>query len=258
MIKVIEYRYSFLFFVLLSYPVIAFSQKADSTKVTSNFGGAVTVINNGISFIPTFSLGKPAAIFDMSVGRRLTFEPQFRFALEGKPWSFIFWWRYKLLKTNKFGVTIGAHPAILFKTITETTNEVSQEILRAQRNVAAEISPNYFITKNISIGMYYLYGYCLENFSIKNTHFLTLNTNFSNIRLAYQYYMKFTPQVYYLNTDKQDGFYFTSALTLANRKIPLSVTTVINKVIRTNITGGKDFVWNVSLTYSFNKRYSEQ
>jgi len=38
-----------------------------------------------------FTLGKPAAIFDLSVGNeRLAFEPQFRFSLEGKPWSFIF------------------------------------------------------------------------------------------------------------------------------------------------------------------------
>ena len=36
-----------------------FAQSTDNKSVTSNFGGAVTVTNNGISFIPTFSLGKP-------------------------------------------------------------------------------------------------------------------------------------------------------------------------------------------------------
>ena len=77
-------------FVLLSLTYVSFSQKNDSTNVPGHFGGAVTVTNNGISFIPNFSLGKPAAIFDLSIGRRLSFEPQFRFALEGKPWSFLF------------------------------------------------------------------------------------------------------------------------------------------------------------------------
>ncbi len=244
-----------LILVLLNLSHLAFSQKTDSLRVVSHFGGAVTVTNNGISFIPTFSLGKPAAIFDMTMGRKLSFEPQFRFALEGKPWSFIFWWRYKLVKTNKVEVSIGVHPAVLFKTITDTINGISQEMIRAQRNVAAEFSPNYFLTKNISVGIYYLYGYCLENYSIKNTHFLTFNASFSNISLPYQFYIKFTPQVYYLNMDKQEGFYFTSALTLSNRKIPLSVSTVINKIIQTNITASQNFVWNVSLIYSFNKNY---
>lgn len=60
-----------LFFIILNLSYYSFSQNTDGTKVTSNFGGAITVTNNGISFIPTFSLGKPAAIFDMSVGRKI-------------------------------------------------------------------------------------------------------------------------------------------------------------------------------------------
>jgi len=172
----------FSLFILLNLYYVSFSQNHESTKVASHFGGAITVTNNGISFIPNFTLGKPAAIFDMSVGRKLSFEPQFRFALEGKPWSFIFWWRYKLVKTNKVAVTLGAHPAFLFRTITDTINGVSQEIIKVQRNVAVELSPNYFLTKNISIGMYYLYGYSLEKDVIKNVHYLTLNANFSFIQ----------------------------------------------------------------------------
>jgi hypothetical protein len=81
-----------LLWVLLLFNHLAFSQEADSTKAVYHFGGAVTVTNNGISLLPTFSLDKPAVMFDMSVGgKKLSFEPQFRFSLEGKPWAFIFW-----------------------------------------------------------------------------------------------------------------------------------------------------------------------
>ena len=251
-------KQSVLGMILLNLSFSLFSQNPNSTKVACHFGGAVTVTNNGISFIPTFSLGKPATIFDLNVGKkRLSFEPQFRFSLEGKPWSFLFWWRYKLIKTTKISVTIGAHPALSFKTLTITTDGVAQEIIKAQRYVAGELSPNYFLAKNISIGMYYLYSHGIEKDAVQNTHFLTLNSSFSNLKLSKQFFMKFTPQVYYLKMDKQDWFYFTSALTLANRKIPLSVTAVINKIIQTDITASKNFVWNVSLIYSFNKKYSE-
>lgn len=258
MIKLNYYRNSLLLFVLLISTGVGFSQDNDSTKLVNNFGGAATITNNGISFIPTFSLGKPAAIFDMAVGRKLSFEPQFRFSLEGKPWSMLFWWRYKLLKTNRFSFNLGTHLGLPYKTITDTTNGVTTETLTTKRYLAGELVPNYFLTKNISIGIYYLYSRGLDKGTTRNTHFLTLNANFSNIRLPSQFYMKFVPQVYYLKLDKQDGFYYTATLTLANRKIPLSISTLINKVIQTNITASKDFVWNLSLIYSFNKKYVEK
>jgi hypothetical protein len=243
-----------LFIFLLNVSFYAYSQKTDSTKLPLHVGGAATVTNNGISFIPTFTLGKPAAIFDMSVGRKLSFEPQFRFALEGKPWSFIFWTRYKLVRTNKVALTVGAHPAILFKTITETTDGITKEYIRAQRNLAAEFSPNYFLTKNISVGIYYLYGYSLESYAVRNIHYLTLNANFSRISLPSDFYLKFSPQFYYLNMDKQDGFYCSTTFTIARKNFPIAVSGLINQAIHTDIVS-KEFVWNISLIYSFGNEY---
>ena len=245
-------------FVLLSLTYVSFSQKNDSTNVPGHFGGAVTVTNNGISFIPNFSLGKPAAIFDLSIGRRLSFEPQFRFALEGKPWSFIFWWRYKLLKTEKFQINIGAHPAIVFRTKSFLVDNISKETIVAERYLAGELSPNYSFSKNINIGMYYLYGYCIEKDATKNTNFLALRCNFSNIKLSKQILIRFNPQIYYLKMDDKDGFYYSSALTLARRNFPVSISALINQPFHTNIAAGKDFIWNASLIYSFNKEYVEK
>jgi hypothetical protein len=75
--------------------------KNDSTKGIHHYGTVVSVTAKGISTIPSFTLGKPAVIFDVAMGtRKLSFESQFRFSLEGKPWSFLFWWRYKLLTTD--------------------------------------------------------------------------------------------------------------------------------------------------------------
>ena len=266
--KLFEFLFSFLkstnrlqfvlVVVLLNVGYSSLAQKSDSTKVTTNFGGAVSITNNGISFIPTFSLGKPTVIFDLSVGRRLTFEPQLRFSLEGKPWSFIFWWRYKLLKTDKFSINLGTHLGLPFKTITETTNGVGTESITTKRYLAGELAPNYRLSKDISIGLYYLYSRGIDIGTTKDTHFLTFNANFSNIRLTKQFYMKFLPQVYYLKMDNQDGFYFTSALTLASRKVPISISSVINKIIQTDITASRNFVWNLSLIYSFNKKYVRQ
>jgi hypothetical protein len=112
--KIVWIRIALQLVVILSIPESAFSQRADSTKVISNFLGVVSLTNKGISTIPNLTLGKPAIIFDLAIGRKLTFEPQFRFALEGKPWSILFWGRYKLLTTQKFKLNVGAHPALSF------------------------------------------------------------------------------------------------------------------------------------------------
>ena len=245
-------------FVLSSLTYLSFSQKTDSIKVPFNFGGAVTVTNKGISLIPNLTLGKPAAILDLSMGKgKFSFEPQFRFALEGKPWSFIFWGRYELIKTNKFTFKIGAHPAFAFKTITDSTEGTAKEIISTQRFLAGELVPNYFITKNISIGMYYLHAYGIEKDVIKNTHYLALRSNFSDIRLSKQFFIKFNPQIYYLKMDENDGFYFSATLTLARRNFPLSVSSLINQTIQTEIPTGEEFIWNVSLIYTFSKKYME-
>lgn len=243
---------------LLQLALFSFSQTIDSTREISHFSSAVSVTNNGISLIPTFSLGKPAAIFNMSVGKRKwSFEPELRFALEGKPWSFIFWWRYKLLTTKKFRVNVGAHPALNFKTETIAVNGDPKDVIVTQRYLAGELSPNYLLSKNLSVGMYYLHGRGMEEDAPRAVHFLTLNSNFSNVKLTEQFFLRFTPQFYYLKLDRQDGFYFTSTLTLAKRNFPLSLQSIINKTIQTNIGGSKNFVWNATLIYFFNKEYVE-
>lgn len=242
-----------LVFVLLLLTHSSFAQKRDSTKNIAHFSGFVSVTNNGISLIPTFSLGKPATIVNLSMGKgKLSFEPELRFALEGKPWSFLFWWRYKL-KTEKFMLNIGAHPALNFRTETSPVN--GNEIIVTRRYLAGEISPNYLLAKNISIGVYYLYSRGIDKGTTKNTHFLTLNGNFSDINLPKQFFMKVTSQFYYLKLDEQDGFYFTTGLTLGKRNFPFTIQTIINNTIQTDITASKNFVWNASLIYSFNKKY---
>ncbi|MFI5185105.1 MAG: hypothetical protein ACHQF0_00105 [Chitinophagales bacterium] len=234
----------------------SFSQKTDSTKTTSHFSGSIGITDNGISLIPTFSLNKPAIVFDLSIGKKkLSFEPEFSFSYDSKPWNFLFWWRYKLVHTKKFFMNLGAHPAFAFQTIPVISNGVSKNVLVPQRYFALELTPNYFPGKNVSVGIYYLYSRGLDNNSINITHFLTLNSTVSGIPLGNQLSFRFTPQFYYLKLDTQDGFYFTSSFTVDKKEFPLSVSAIINKTIKTDIVGSKNFVWNVSVIYSFNQTY---
>jgi hypothetical protein len=243
-------------FTFLLFTHVSFSQKSDSTKSISYFSGSVGVTNNGISIVPTFSLGKPAAIFMLSVRKnRFSFDPDLRFSLAGKPWGFLFWARYKVVTNKKFQMNAGTHLGLNYRRSVLKINGDSGEVNVVRRYLAAELYPRVLVTKNISVGIYYLYSHGLDKGTIGNTHFITLNTNFSNIKLSDQVFINFNPQFYYLKLDKQDGIFFTSTLTIAKKNFPFSISATINKRIESNITGSKNFIWNTSLVYSFNKKY---
>lgn len=232
------------------------AQTTDSTKVASTFGGNITLTTKGISTIPNFTLGKPAAIFELSMGRRkVFFEPQFRFGLNGKPWSFIFWWRYRLIRSEKMHLTVGAHPAITFKTMPLVNNGTTRDYLVADRYLAAEMIPSWLISRNVSVGVHYLYSLGLEKDITRNTHFISLRSSFSNIGITDQYFLRFNPQIYYLIMDERDGFYVNSTIALVKRDFPIYLSSQINTPLTTDIPSDTKVLWNISMIYNFGREY---
>ncbi len=249
-------NYHLLLAVFLMLAHFSFSQKTDSTKNITHFSGTIAATTNGISLIPTFSLNRPAVLFNFSFSKgRFSFEPDMRFSLSGKPWSFLFWWRYRV-RSDKFLFTLGAHPALNFRTQYFPTD--GSEMIVTRRFLAGEIAPNYFVSKNTSVGIYYLVSRGFDRGAPRSGHFITLNSNFRNIKLGTRFFAQFVPQLYYLKLDTVDGVYFTSTFTLAKKNFPFSIQSIINKEIESEIIGTKSFVWNVSLIYSFSKQYVRQ
>ncbi len=247
-----------LLFLFLNTFSFSYAQTIESPKTEYHFSGSIGATNNGISFIPTFSLGKPAAIFTMSVGsKKLSFEPELRTSLEGKPWSLVLWGRYKIVENSKFKLNIGAHPAIAFKSVVLNNAGILTNTIRAQRYLAGALSSAYSLTKNISIGSDYLFSRGIDEGTIHNTNFITLNTSFSNIKLTDDFALRFSPQVYYLKMDAKDGYFFSSGLTLSKKNMPISISAMINKIIKTDINT-KNFVWNATISYSFNNKFTKQ
>ena len=239
-------------------PVLS-AQKNDSTIARIyNFGGAVTIQSKGISTIPNLTLGKPAAVFDMKVGRKLTFEPQFRFALDGKPWAMVFWWRYYGSVSNKLKVTLHTNYSLSYKTITSyTSTGASQEIIRTTRYLVGAIAPNYQFNKHLSVGLYLFYNWGIEKFITRNTWMASFRPAISNIPITKDIVARISPEVYYLKMDDKDGVYLNAGFSLSKNNFPLSVSGLINKPIQSNIPAEYDLLWNVGLSYTFNKKYIE-
>ncbi|HBC79909.1 MAG TPA: hypothetical protein DEO60_15925 [Bacteroidales bacterium] len=242
--------------VCLSYTVSA--QKKDSTIARINsFGGAVTIQSKGISTIPNLTLGKPAAVFDMKLGRKLTFEPQFRFALTGKPWAMVFWWRYNHAIDGKLRMILSTNYSFSYKTITVESSGDPQEIIRTTRYLVGAIEPIYQLSKHIDIGMYLFFNYGIEKFISRNTWMVSFRPGFSNILFTKNITARINPEIYYLKMDNNDGVYLNARFSISKKNFPLSVSGLINKPVNSNIISEYDFLWNVGLSYTFNKQYME-
>jgi len=230
-----------------------------TTAKINNFTAIVTLQSKGISTIPNLTLGKPAIVFDMKLGRKLTFEPQFRFALEDvKPWAIVFWSRYYGVINDKFKITYHANYSLSYKNITSYSSTGSpQELIRTTRYLAGALSPNYQVNKYIGIGAYLFYTKGLESFITQDTYMFSFRPAFSNIPIAKNVVASVVPEIYSLIMDKNNGVFFNSRFLISKKNCPLALSGLINKPLKSTIPSEYDFLWNVGISYTLNKKYVE-
>lgn len=252
-----EKRWVFIFLLIfVSTLFFQIAKAQESAKpLVHHFNGTITATSNGISLIPSFSLGKPAVFFDLSVGgERLSFDPWLRFGMDGKPWSFVFWLRYKVVKDSRFTLNVGAHPAFIFSEMPVMVDGKEETMLVTKRFLAGEVTPMYKVSERFSFGLYYLQGHGFNPTSPYRTNFLALNTVVSDLPLFWNLEFSMNPQFYFLRVDDTSGTYITSSFTLKKKDFPISVQSIVNQKINSDVPGD-DFVWNLSLVYKFENEY---
>ena len=243
-------RNTVLLICIFLYSLNVCSQTEQGNK--TNIAGKAAITNNGISFIPNFSLEQPAAIFNLTLEKgRFSFEPELTFSLEeARAWYQVYWLRYKIIQEGNFKLRTGGHVGLNFINILDSGNN---EVIKAERYLVGELAPTYQISDHIMVGMQYMIakGYDIDTNELQ--HFLTLNANFSNIKISKLMSLEVSPQVFYLSSfDFGEGYYVASEFKLSKSNFPLSLSSVMNKKISSNIPG-KDFLWNMILSYSFGK-----
>jgi hypothetical protein len=129
------------------------------------------------------------------------------------------------------------------------------KITQARRYVATEFAPSYKVNDHLNFGVYYLKGTGMQEDGPQNIHFVNFITGISKIPLFSGYSFNITPQLYYLKSDNQDGYYFNSNLVLAKQKSPFVLMYMVNKEIRSNVAGSINFDWNISLLYNFSNKF---
>lgn len=258
MIKLIQKslsRFFTLIFVSFFVCTPLFAQEQTPASPTGQFGGVITATNNGVSIIPSFTLGRPALLVDLSLsGERFSFDPMLRFGMDGKPWSFVFWGRYKAIKDKPFTLSLGAHPAFIFAERLVKINGQEKTMLVSQRFLAMEVAPMYKFSKRLSMGLYYLRGHGFNPIPPENSNFIALNTVISGVPMGGGFNMRINPQLFYLKVDEDSGTYATSNFTVTKPGFPIGFQGLFNQKIKSTIPGD-NFIWNVGLLYLFSTPY---
>ena len=225
---------------------------------SKQIGGVITATNNGVSIIPSFTLGRPALLFDLSLsGERFSFDPMLRFGMDGKPWSFVFWGRYKAIKDKPFTLTVGAHPGFIFQERIVKVNGQEKTMFISQRFLAMEVAPMYKFSNRLSMGLYYLRGHGFNPIPPDNSNFLALNTVVSNIPVAGDFNLRVNPQLFYLKVDDTSGTYITSNFSVSKPGFPIGFQALVNQKIKSTIPGD-DFIWNVGIQYLFSNTFQKK
>ena len=231
---------------------ILFGYNTKAQRDTTLFTGSIGLTNNGFSIIPTFSLNSPAAIINLAwKKKRFSFEPDIRLVPDATKGGMLWWFRYRVVDKEKLGLRAGVHPAFTLIRRNEIADGVTKEITEMLRFGAFELVPSYQVSKKVGLSAMYLEGHGLQSHGPQTTRVLFLNTAISNIDVSKSLQFNVFPSVFFLYTDGYRGDYLTVTGVLAHKKYPFSLGSTINQTFKSNVPGNQNFMWNVTLTYSF-------
>lgn len=234
------------------------SSVASSQDSTLHFSGSIGLTTNGFSIIPTFSLNSPATMMNFAWRKdKLSFEPDIRLVPNLSKGSLIWWFRYQAIQKLKWGLRTGAHPAFSLIRREEVISGKSKEITEMLRFLAFEVVPHVQISSHVELSAMYLEGHGLQQHGPQTSRVLFLNSSFSRIPLNRSgLHLSLYPTFFYLRVDGNRGTYFSGTARISDLKFPISFQGTINQTLKSDIPNNQNFMWNLTLTYHFNKRYA--
>ena len=238
----------FLSFILLFVTSVTFSQEKPAgpdrkLKASASF----SLNSNGISSIPSFSLGKPAIVASASlIKNRFSYDPTLAYGLDLRPWYIDNWLHYKIITKPSFELRGGFNVSSFFtKHLTET-----EPLLTGERYFAFSLDGTYKFNPNTIVSLAYWNDRGQESISIKG-HFIDLTGERTDIRLGNKLLMAVNVQLFYINYDgNNDGLFVSPKISTYVRDVPLSLFFQATQSIQSNIEPWPGFRWNLGISYS--------
>lgn len=229
--------------VLLSLFSTTMLSSQDSLQVKQTWrvraNGNLQITDNGVSLFPNLSLGRPAAVLNVNVLlKNFSFEPEMRWGLNGDPWSYIFWFRYRINKV-RFQLRTGLHPAYVLseQEFMSGGNLVSRFV--ATRYLAGELAPSFQFTPHFAMTLHYLHSRASDDYGVDRSNFFSLQARLTRLGLTGPLYLNFFPQLFYLQLGEKAGLYVSESISLNHKKWPVYVSSLLTYKIDSTIPGDR-------------------
>lgn len=233
-----------------------FAQKSDSTQTEVQYSADIIFNNNGISRIPSLSLMKPAAQFNLFyIHNRWIIDPQFFFSAELKPWISNYWVHYKMIDKPNWNLVGGGSLMVTYKTVSANINNVVQDRLVGNRYLDFDLLFTKKLNSKLSFSVYYMVAKGIEETSFNNLNFFALSLPFSNISLGPKLKLKSSPQIYYLQQGEMKGYYFSDTFGIRTPGRALGLFGMFTFPFETNFVPNNGFIWSLGLNCVVGGKY---
>jgi hypothetical protein len=243
----------FAVFILFTSSTIA-GQNADSIKTKKLHAGVMFSLNsNGISSVPAFSLGDPALMASVSIGKGwFSYDPTLAYSLDGHPWFIDNWLHVKLVNMPEFELRTGMNISTYCSKYT-----VPEGVLYGvERYFAFELAATFRFANNMSLLTQYWNDRGQEDWSLKG-HFLSATAEKTDMGIGKHVLCAAALQLFYINYDgnngdnnNNDGFFVSPRIAFSIRNFPVSVFSQVVQAITSNIEPFPGFNINVGIGYT--------
>lgn len=227
-------------------------ETTDTGRLIIQSSGVLSVTTNGISPVPAFSLGKPVVSAFLSLrNKRISYNPEIAFSLDGVPWFLNSIFRYNLIEKSKFKLRTGLMWGISFSNPVINLNSSIRDITKAERLLLIELIPEYKLSENVALS---LTAYKARNFDsglVNKFSYFSITNRITKISVYKRVYTSLFPQLYYLDIDGSNGFFVSGIFGFGLEELPFFLSVQMNQTITTTISPAPAFEWNISLAYSF-------
>jgi hypothetical protein len=242
------YRIGTTLVLLIFISFVSLSQESvDKPDSKLKAGCTFSINTNGISSIPSFSLGDPALIAapTLTLGR-FNYEPVLAYDLDIQPWFIDNWFRFKIINRPKFEFRTGLNFSMYFSDYKLPDDTV----LQGQRYWAAEFTAIYKPSARSFISGAYWNDRGQDEGTITG-HYLALMGERSEIGIGKTFLLAVNLHLFYINyTGPNDGLFISPKLTASLKNLPFSLYLHCIQAITSNISPFPGFSWNLGFAYT--------
>jgi hypothetical protein len=220
--------------------------RTDSLRDSLVFHANVAISKIGLSPIPVQPSGYPCASASLSAKKRnWSYDPDFTFTLNAKPWMINNWIHYRLTNKKKLKICAGINPFLYFSS---ANTYLKKQVMTTNKNLSAELFADYQLSKRWSVNIDYRYDRGFNNMVMTGNFFCASISTIQNLSASTNIRLN-AHAIYFDFPCHFQGLFSAWEITLTRKRYPLSLSLQVIQPVACKLNNAA-FLWNTWLVIS--------